>query len=472
MTTEQIVTFDDLPIRAELRQAIKAVKYTNLTPIQAGSAPAILEGKDLLAQAETGSGKTAAFAIGLLNKLDINDFEVQALVICPTRELSDQVAAEIRRLASGLANTRVLTLCGGKPMHDQLTSLKREPHVVVGTPGRLKKHLEIGTLHIGRIETLVLDEADRMLDMGFYDDIMDILSRTSGAQQTLLFSATYPSEIIGISRAIQTEPVEVRIKPQNTIEHIKQRFVFATEQQKPEVLFRALGRYQPESAIIFCNRKTQVQSVYNILKERGYPVRALHGDLEQRDRDEAIVLFSNKSISFLVATDVAARGLDISALSAVINYDVTPEPEVHLHRIGRTGRAGMDGNAITFINPDELHRARAIEHALKMEIKFDELHDADRFDGPISNPETCTLVINAGKKDKIRPGDIVGALTATSELNNENLGKIKVQAKVSFVAVEYNKAKLALNILLELLNRCRAKYKSTSSTFKLYRSRN
>jgi len=356
MTTEQIVTFDDLPIRAELRQAIKAVKYTNLTPIQAGSAPAILEGKDLLAQAETGSGKTAAFAIGLLNKLDINDFEVQALVICPTRELSDQVAAEIRRLASGLANTRVLTLCGGKPMHDQLTSLKREPHVVVGTPGRLKKHLEIGTLHIGRIETLVLDEADRMLDMGFYDDIMDILSRTSGAQQTLLFSATYPSEIIGISRAIQTEPVEVRIKPQNTIEHIKQRFVFATEQQKPEVLFRALGRYQPESAIIFCNRKTQVQSVYNILKERGYPVRALHGDLEQRDRDEAIVLFSNKSISFLVATDVAARGLDISALSAVINYDVTPEPEVHLHRIGRTGRAGMDGNAITFINPDELVR--------------------------------------------------------------------------------------------------------------------
>ncbi len=447
MTTEEHVTFDDLPIRPELHQAIKAANYTQLTPIQAGSAKAILDGKDLLAQAETGSGKTAAFAIGLLNKLDINDFETQALVICPTRELSDQVAAEIRRLAVGLANTRVLTLCGGKPMHDQLTSLKREPHIVVGTPGRLKKHLEIGTLHIGRIDTLVLDEADRMLDMGFYDDIMDIMSRTSGMQQIMLFSATYPSEIISISRAIQTEPVEVRIKPQSTVEHIEQRFVFATEQQKPDVLFRALGRYQPENAIIFCNRKTQVQSVYDILREQGYPAKALHGDLEQRERDEAITLFANKSISFLVATDVAARGLDISALSAVINYDVTPEPEVHLHRIGRTGRAGMNGIAITFINPDELHRARAIEHAMKTEIKFDELHASDRNDGLVTQPQTRTLTISAGKKDKIRPGDIVGALTASSELSNDDIGKIKVQAKVSFVAVEYSKAKIALNIL-------------------------
>ena len=447
--TQKRSVFSALALRPELIQALKAVHYEQMTPIQADSAPAILEGRDLLAQAQTGSGKTAAFAIGILNKLEVSIFKTQALVICPTRELSDQVAQEIQRLASALANTRVLTLCGGKPMHDQLASLKREPHVVVGTPGRLKKHLEKGTLNIGGVQTLVLDEADRMLDMGFYDDIMSILNRASQNRQTLLFSATYPAEITQISQAIQRNPVEVKVATSNDAQQIAQFFVFTEEDQKLETLHRVLGKYQPNNAIIFCNRKTHVQALYETLTQAGYHAQALHGDMEQRDRDEAILLFANKSVSLLIATDVAARGLDISALSAVINYDITPDPENHVHRIGRTGRAGLEGLAITLVEPGEEHRVRAIEAFMKTEFKFSELHASDGDDGWVSTPETRTLQLSVGKKDKIRPGDIVGALTASAELSKDDIGKIKVQAKVAFVAIAYGKAKLALKILSE-----------------------
>lgn len=449
MTLENHTQFSSLPIRPELLDALKAVNYVEMSPIQAGSATAILEGRDLLAQAETGSGKTAAFAIGILHKIDVAVFETQALVICPTRELSDQVAAEIRRLASTLANTRVLTLCGGRPIHEQLTSLQREPHIVVGTPGRLKKHLHKGTLNISTIQTLVLDEADRMLDMGFTDDIMNILEFASGDRQTLLFSATYPSEIMSISRAIQIDPVEVRVKATQTLEHIEQLFFFSTNKEKTESLFRVLGKYQPESAIIFCNRKNQVQALCDSLTEQGISARALHGDLDQRERDEAILLFGNKSISYLVATDVAARGLDISALAAVINYDLSADPETHVHRIGRTGRAGLEGIAISFVDHDEMHRVRAIEKLQKLEIKYSELHASDKNAGYTPSPPTSTIQISAGKKDKIRPGDIVGALTADSEITNDQIGKITVQAKISFVAVESTLGKKALKILSE-----------------------
>ncbi|MFK8082483.1 MAG: ATP-dependent RNA helicase DbpA [Granulosicoccus sp.] len=447
MTSEEFDEFSSLPVRSELLQALNAVNYVHMTPIQSQSAAAILDGRDLIAQAQTGSGKTAAFAIGLLNKLDTAVFETQALVICPTRELSEQVAAEIRRLASGLANTKVLTLCGGKPIHDQLNSLKRSPHVVVGTPGRLKKHLDKFTLDIGSVQTLVLDEADRMLDMGFYDDIMQILHRTDDSRQTLLFSATYPDEIVSVSRSIQTNPVEVRIVAVDTTAHIEQLFVFASKEQKVDSLFRAIGKYQPENAIIFCNRKDQAQAVCDTLRQQGMYARALHGDLDQRERDEALILFGNKSISFLVATDVAARGLDISALSAVINYDASPDPETHLHRIGRTGRAGLDGLAITLVDPDEVHHIRALERFLKLEIKFGELKASSQKDAKPARPSTVTLHINAGKKDKIRPGDIVGALTAESQMSNDDIGKITVLAKAAFVAVNVDKADVALSTL-------------------------
>jgi len=449
MTTEDVARFSALALRGEVLQALEAVNYVTMSAVQAQSLGAIIDGRDLLVQAETGSGKTAAFAIGILNKLDVAQFTTQALVICPTRELSEQVATEIRRLASGLANTRVVTLCGGKPMFDQLTSLKREPHIVVGTPGRLKKHLEKNLLNISDIQTLVLDEADRMLDMGFYDDIACILLDVNEQRQTLLFSATYPDDILDISRAIQNKPYEVRIAATHMADNIRQLFISTRESKKTEALLGVLGQYQAQRAIIFCNRKVTVQALHSALKEQGVAARPLHGDLDQRDRDEAIILFSNESISYLIATDVAARGLDITALPAVINYDVSRDPETHVHRIGRTGRAGLEGVAITLVTSGEVQHARAIEQLLETPLEYTELQASARNAAPVAKPTMCTLKINAVKKDKIRPGDIVGALTAESGFASGHIGKITVLAKVAFVAVDVSRGKEALRILTE-----------------------
>ncbi len=368
MTPDDPLRFDALPLRAELLQALGAIGYTSMSPIQAAALPGILAGRDALAQAETGSGKTAAFALGLLQALDATRFETQALVVCPTRELSDQVADEIRRLAGALANTKVLVLCGGQPMHAQLSSLEREPHVVVGTPGRLRKHLDLGTLHLGNVATLVLDEADRMLDMGFHEDIAHLIGGLPRQHQTLLFSATWPDGVIGISRTVQQDPVEVRVAGFDTADRIEQRFVLVTEARKAEVLLGLLGSHRPERALVFCNRRVAAQALCDELVRRGMSARALHGDLEQRERDEAMILFANRSISYLVATDVAARGLDIDALPAVINHDLSPDPETHVHRIGRTGRAGATGIAISLVTADEMHRVRGIEDYLGIEI--------------------------------------------------------------------------------------------------------
>ena len=458
MSMNESDLFSSLPIRAELLQALESVSYDRMTAVQADSLGPILDGRDLLAQAETGSGKTAAFAIGILNSLNINMFKTQALVICPTRELSDQVAAEIRRLAIVLSNTRVVTLCGGKPMHDQLTSLSREPHIVVGTPGRLIAHLNKGTLRLENVATLVLDEADRMFDMGFFDDITRIIDSTEDDKQTLLFSATYPEEILGVSKAVQKDPVKVTVKPTATTANINQHFVFAKDEHKIDSLLRALGKYRPDNAIIFCNRRQTVQDLCETLLSKGFAAKALHGDMEQRDRDEAITLFTNNSATLLVATDVAARGLDITALSAVINYDFALTPDSHIHRIGRTGRAGLEGTALTLVHPDETHRVRALEDYAKMEISFGELRASDITDEKPLAPTTSTILLNAGKKDKIRPGDIVGVLTAHPEIGQDDIGKIKVQAKISFVAITKNKAGLALKILNnEKIKRCKTR---------------
>lgn len=449
MTSTRTADFTALTLRSELLQALQAIGYVNMTPIQSLTAKPILSGCDVLAQAETGSGKTAAFALGMLNKLDISELRTQALVICPTRELSDQVATEIRRLASSMANTRIVTLCGGKPMHEQLTALKHEPHVVVGTPGRLKSHVIKGTLRLENIQTLVLDEADRMLDMGFHDDIMLILGATEDDRQTLLFSATYTDDIVSVSKLIQNHPEILQTESSKESAQIKQVFAFADKHQKMNSLLRALDNYQPANSIVFCNRKDQVTRLCTELQREGFYARAIHGDLEQRERDEALMLFANKSISLLVATDVAARGLDIDALSAVINYDLPQDSEIYVHRIGRTGRAGLDGLSITLVDPEELHRIRALEEYLKLEIDFSELKNAGDSQTGRTLPPTQTLLISIGKKDKIRPGDIVGALTASSVLTNEDIGKIKVQAKNSFVAVRRDKASMALSILSE-----------------------
>jgi len=420
-----------------------------MTAIQAQSLPAILQGKDLLAQAKTGTGKTAAFAIGLLHKLEARTYQTQALVLCPTRELADQVSKETRRLARSTPNTRIITLCGGKPMGPQLSSMEIPPHIVVGTPGRILKHLEKGSLKLEKLKTLVLDEADRMLDMGFYEDIMRIIDRTPHRRQTLLFSATYPDEIKEISNTIQNRPVDVRVETTHHNKQIEQVFYEIQKGERTRTLAALLQHYRPESSVVFCNRKQQCQELADELWKQGFHALALHGDLEQKDRDQVLVQFANKSSSILIATDVAARGLDIKELQAVINFELSPDPEIHIHRIGRTGRAGNKGLAISLFMESEQYKIEAIEDYQNIPVSYNKTSALKTRDNFRLSPPMITLCINGGRKDKIRAGDILGALTANTNLPGKHIGKIDISDKLAYVAVERPVAKQALKILAE-----------------------
>ncbi len=420
-----------------------------MTPIQAQSLPDILKGKDLLAQAKTGSGKTAAFAIGLLQQLKVQTYQTQSLVLCPTRELAEQVSNEIRRLARSITNTKLLTLCGGKPMAPQLASLERPPHIVVGTPGRILKHLEKETLKLNGLNVLVLDEADRMLDMGFYDDIMRVIKMVPDRRQTLLFSATYPNQIKKISNAIQNNPVDVRVEAVHDNNKIKQVFYEIEKNERSKILVSLLQHYQPESSLVFCNRKQQCQELAEELWQQGFHALALHGDLEQRERDQVLTRFANKSCSILIATDVAARGLDIKDLEAVINYELSPDPEVHIHRIGRTGRAGNAGLALSLFMASEAPKVNSIEDYLGSPLNIDKTSTLIKKENFKLSPSMVTLCINGGRREKIRAGDILGALTANTDLPGKQIGKIDIFDIIAYVAVEQAIAKQALKILTE-----------------------
>jgi len=442
--------FSSLPLAPEQLSNIKSLGYEQMTPIQAQGLPAVLEGKDLLAQAKTGSGKTAAFAIGLLHKLDVMKYETQALVLCPTRELADQVSKEIRRLARAIPNTKILTLCGGKPIAPQLTSLEHSPHIVVGTPGRILKHLvDKRSLNLDNLDILVLDEADRMLDMGFHEDIMQIIHYTPKSRQTLLFSATYPEQIRDISDAIQNDPVDIRIETSHNENKIKQVFYEFEKGERTQTLISLLHHYRPQSTVVFCNRKQQAKELAEALWAEGFHALALHGDLEQKDRDQVLVQFSNKSSSILIATDVAARGIDIKDLEAVINFEITPDPEIHIHRIGRTGRAGNEGLALTLFMASEAHRVNRIEEYQNTTFKIESTSHLKRRDNFKLSPSMVTLSINGGRKNKVRAGDILGALTAKTDLPGKQIGKIDIFDNISYVAIERPIAKQALKILSE-----------------------
>ena len=420
-----------------------------MTPIQAQSLPDILKGKDLLAQAKTGSGKTAAFAIGLLHKLDVQTYQTQSLVLCPTRELAEQVSNEIRRLARSIPNTKLLTLCGGKPMAPQITSLERAPHIVVGTPGRILKHLEKETLKLDGLNMLVLDEADRMLDMGFHDDIMRVIKMVPPQRQTLLFSATYPDQIKKISHAIQKDPIDVRIEAVHDNKKIQQVFYEIEKGERNKTLVSLLQHYQPESSLVFCNRKQQCQELAEDLQQQGFHALALHGDLEQRERDQVLAQFANKSSSILIATDVAARGLDIKDLAAVINFELSPDPEVHIHRIGRTGRAEKEGLALSLFMASESPKVIRIEAYQDSPIRIDKTSTLTKKENFKLSPSMITLCINGGRREKIRAGDILGALTANTDLSGKQIGKIDIFDIIAYVAVEQAIAKQALKILTQ-----------------------
>lgn len=439
--------FSSLALPDEQLQNLASLGYATMTPIQAKALPLILEGKDVVGKAKTGSGKTAAFGIGLLSRLDVSHYRTQALVLCPTRELADQVSKELRRLARFTPNIKILTLCGGVPMGPQLDSLVHPAHIVVGTPGRIQDHLFRKSLQLDHLKMLVLDEADRMLDMGFADVMTDVIRQAPRQRQTLLFSATYPEEIARISASVQRDPVEVSVEATHDSRHIEQSFFEVERGARSSALLQLLSHYQPESSVVFCNTKRECQSVHDTLRARGISVLALHGDLEQRERDQVLVRFSNKSCRVLVATDVAARGLDIKDLGAVINYEMAQDPEIHIHRIGRTGRAGQSGLALSFCTPQEAPRALAIEEYSGHRLNWLPLSSLKGASGEALEPEMVTLCIDGGRKAKIRPGDILGALTGDAGLPGSEVGKIDLFDTHAYVAIRRASANKALKRL-------------------------
>ena len=446
MTTES-TAFATLPLSAAMLANLDALGYASMTPIQARSLPVILKGQDLIAQAKTGSGKTAAFGIGLLNPLNPRYFGCQALVLCPTRELADQVAKELRRLARAEDNIKILTLCGGVSLGPQIASLEHGAHIIVGTPGRIQQHLDKGTLVLGGLNTLVLDEADRMLDMGFYDAIASILERTPARRQTLLFSATYPSGIEQLAAAFMRQPQQVKVESLHADNQIEQRFIEIDAAQRLEAVTRVLGHFRPQSCVAFCFTKQQCEDVVAHLQAKGIVAQALHGDLEQRDRDQVLALFANRSTSVLVATDVAARGLDIDGLDMVINVELARDAEIHVHRVGRTGRAGEKGLAVSLVAPAEAHRAQAIEQLQRQPLRWEQLDSLKNKGGEPLLPPMSTLAIAAGRKDKLRPGDILGALTGDAGIPGSQVGKIAIFDFQAYVAVERGVARQALQRL-------------------------
>ena len=436
MTHTDTLAFDTLPLNPATLANLAQLGYLAMTPIQAMSLPPALTGTDLIAQAQTGSGKTAAFGLALLERLNPRRFAVQALVLCPTRELADQVTTEIRRLARAMDNIKAVTLCGGVALRGQRASLENGAHIVIGTPGRVMDHLGRGYLALDALNTLVLDEADRMLDMGFFDDIATVAKQCPSERQTLLFSATYPEGIEKLAKQFMREPVQIRVESASAKSLIEQRFYEVTRPTRFETVARLLNHFRPVSTLAFCNTKQQCKELVAYLQQKGFSALALYGELEQRERDQVLAQFANRSTSVLVATDVASRGIDIKELEAVINVDITPDPEVHVHRIGRTGRAGVSGLALSLAALYEMAAVGKIEQYQKQASVWhlvDELIPTGS--GPLL-PPMVTLQMLGGRKEKIRPGDVLGALTVSAGYSREQIGKINVTEFTTFVAVQ------------------------------------
>ena len=443
--------FSTLPLAPAQLEALEGLGYSTMTPVQAQSLPAILQRKDVIIQAKTGSGKTAAFGIGLLHHLNPRFFGVQAMVMCPTRELAEQVGEAIRQLASRMRNIKVVMLCGGKPFGPQRDSLEHGAHIVVGTPGRIQDHLQRQTLDLTGVTTFVLDEADRMLDMGFAEVMATITAALPKARQTLLLSATFPDDIKKMSRSIQRQPIEVKVD--NVLTHdeavLEQLFFEIQKHERNTALLALFEHYQPGNAMVFCNTKKQCAEVAAFLQEHDIEAAAIHGDLEQRDRDQVLLQFTNNTCPVLVASDVAARGLDIPALAMVVNFELPRDGDTYVHRIGRTGRAGETGQAFSLVTPAEAPRLRVIEDHLHTNCLCDVLASLNRNPNYQLQGDMATLQFDAGRKQKLRPGDILGALTGDAGLAGKQIGKIKILDNSSYVAVARPALRQAMNYLTQ-----------------------
>jgi ATP-independent RNA helicase DbpA len=438
--------FSSLNLSADLLATVRELGYEKLTEVQEQAIPLLLSGKDVIGQSKTGSGKTAAFSIPILERIDLSFREVQALVLCPTRELCEQVAREIRKLGRRMPGFQVLILTGGQPGRPQSEALRKGVHMVVGTPGRVLDHVTRRNLTLAHIRTLVLDEADRMLDMGFEDEMNAILNEAPSTRQTVFFSATFPENIEAMSAHYQHEPVEVRVAaaPEDKPD-ITQRVYDSAQEEKVANLLRLLHEYQPSSAIVFCNLKVTVAELAETLVKHGVAAGALHGDLLQEDRNKMMAMFRNESFRVLVATDVAARGLDVENLDLVVNFELSLHGEDYVHRIGRTGRAGRKGLAVTLATSRE--RGRLAEFALETGTTVTHTDYTSAFADRTVMPyvqldaKMATIYVSGGRKDKVRAGDILGALTGeTAGLTGADIGKIEIFDRFAFVGIARGRA--------------------------------
>ena len=440
--------FSSLPLHPDLLTNLESLGYSAMTPIQRVSLPMILRGKDIIGQAKTGSGKTAAFGLGILQKLDVDRFRVQTLVLCPTRELADQVAKEIRSLGRKIHNIKVLTLCGGVPFRPQKASLEHGAHIIVGTPGRVEDHLRKKTLDLRHVKTFVLDEADCMLDMGFQPVIHEITAHIPSARQTLLFSATFQDGIEQLAERVTESPERVAIDSIHEATTIKQ-YLYRIDEESDRI--NALGlvllAHSAASTLVFCNTRKTTNEVAEALQSMGFSAAAIHGDLDQQDRNNRLVQFANMSLSVLVATDVAARGLDIDNLDVVINYQISRDLEVHTHRIGRTGRAGNKGVACAIYTGKESYRVKLLESLLGETLEKPALPDRAKQKARPTKPAMVTIELDGGKKQKVRAGDIVGALTSEGQIGGPQVGKINLFDQAAYIAVERHVSNRALEIL-------------------------
>ena len=505
------LSFEELNLSAEIMRAVKDLGFEETSPIQAKAIPFILDGRDVTGQAQTGTGKTAAFGIPMLEKIDPNKKYLQAVVLCPTRELAIQVSEEIRKLGKYKKGISVLPIYGGQPIDRQIRALKKGVQLIIGTPGRVLDHMQRKTLKMDRVEMIVLDEADEMLDMGFRDDIETVLNQMPKEKQMMLFSATMARAILEITKKYQKNPEFVKVvQKELTVPNIEQIYFEVKANAKLEILSRLIDMYNPKLAVVFCNTKRSVDELVSRLQARGYFADALHGDLRQMQRDTVMNKFRRGVIEILVATDVAARGIDVDDVEIVFNYDVPQDTEYYVHRIGRTGRAGKTGKAITFVVAKDMYKIRDIQKytktkivrhpipsqsdleeiktnvflekvknvmeegrlakysriveeiadedndytildvaaaLLKMNVNDDDEIDEEDFDNTGAPPGMVRLFINAGKEQGIAPKDVVGSIAGETGVPGKVIGAINVYERFTFVEVPKKYAKDILTFM-------------------------
>ena len=512
----ETVRFEEMGLSEEIQKAVRYMGFEEASPIQAKAIPAMISGIDLIGQAQTGTGKTAAFGIPILEKVDPKLKKLQAIVLCPTRELAIQVADEIRNLSRYMHGIKVLPIYGGQDIVKQIRSLKSGTQIVIGTPGRVMDHMRRKTMKLDFVHTVVLDEADEMLNMGFREDIEFVLSCVPEERQTVLFSATMPKPIMEITKKFQNNAKVIKVtKKELTVPNIEQYYYDVKPKKKEEVLSRLLDIYSPRLSVVFCNTKKQVDLLVNALLGRGYFAAGLHGDMKQEQRDRVMQGFRTGKTEILVATDVAARGIDVDEVEAVFNYDLPQDDEYYVHRIGRTGRAGREGRAFSFVSGKEVYKLKEIQRYCKTKIyaqKVPSLNDVantkmenilddvervieqedldmmiNAIEERVNNSEFTAmdmaaaflkiccgmtednknteendwefgdtgagedgmvrLFINIGKKQRVRPGDILGAIAGESGMDGKLIGTIDMYDKYTFVEVPREYAREVLNAM-------------------------